>query len=204
MNSEKFWDYFEIVPVTPDGHCLLYSIATYFNALHAQNFTLTAQYLANIIRCEVESKIELYRVGIDNMSVTELLSEMNDYIVNKNYKSSFCDMVPMIVTNALKISIVILEKYSGNIRVSHIAPRQYDDCPAYIVVCKDFSILEHYDAIVPMACADVSNNDNGNVVISEFGKVSTFDRNDTSIQNKNENISDTVYDDAIGGLNTYV
>ena len=35
---------------------------------------------------------------------------MNDYIVNKNYELSFCDMVPLKIANALKISIVILEK----------------------------------------------------------------------------------------------
>ena len=68
------------------------------------------QYLSNIIRHEAKSKIELYRVGIGDMSVTELFCQMNDYIVNKNYELSFCDMVLLKIANALKLSIVILEK----------------------------------------------------------------------------------------------
>ena len=56
---------------------------------------------------------------------------------------------------------------------------------------------DHYDAVAPIVCADVLNNDNHDVAISGSGDVSNSDSNNISIPIENTNISNVVNDDVV-------
>ena len=45
---------------------------------------------------------------------------MEAYFLYKHYKSTFCDLVPVIITNVLKRNIVILEKGRDEVHVYRI------------------------------------------------------------------------------------
>ena len=51
-----------------------------------------------------------YRYFIENVSIEKLISEMDAYLYRRQYDSSFGDLVPYILANALTVNIVIVSK----------------------------------------------------------------------------------------------
>ena len=69
--------------------------------------------LLDEIRLETRSNIEEYKQFINSNSEFDLIRQLCAYIDAKNYQTRFADIMPMVITNIVKIPIVH-ESYIGN------------------------------------------------------------------------------------------
>ena len=102
LHSERL----EIKPSLGDGHCLLYSVCASYNNQLSQLLPLNKEDLINIIEKEHS---ELY-LGFYTKSREEFFSELSNYIKHKRYNSDICDIIPIVIANALKLKLKLLNE----------------------------------------------------------------------------------------------
>ena len=105
------------------------------------------QRVISAIEHETLAHFSKYMYFMEHFSVGRLISEMDAYLYHKQYDSSFGDIVPYILANALAINIVIVSQTDHNYDV--IAIRSDDKCfnEDFIIV---FKCGMHYDAMTIM------------------------------------------------------
>ena len=89
-----------------DGHCLLYSVLSSIKSQH--DISVNIHDIIKLIKNETLCYYRLYDDFIDGEHPDKLLRGMNEYIYEKRYNSSFGDLVPDILANAMKIDVLIL------------------------------------------------------------------------------------------------
>ena len=148
-NDGTFWDVFQVRKSLGDGHCILYSVISSMESQH--NISLGVHDVTELIKLEVFTNYGQYHEYVDGDRPDELLIRMNDYIDTKIYDSSFGDLVPVILANAMKIDLLILTEFEENYTCDCIPYTRYtahDKRDVLIVFKKD----EHYDGIVRNQC----------------------------------------------------
>ena len=105
LHSERL----EIKPSLGDGHCLLYSVCASYKNQPSQLVPLNKEDLINIIEKELLDHSELY-LGFYTKSREEFFSELSNYIKHKIYNSDICDIIPIVISNALKLKLNILNE----------------------------------------------------------------------------------------------
>ena len=92
-----------------DGHCLIHSVLF---GLKSAGVTIEKQNIISAVETETIAHCSKYMSFYVNPSIETLLCEMTDYLHHKHYDSSFGDIVPYILANALEINIVIMHDMS--------------------------------------------------------------------------------------------
>ena len=107
--------------ITPaDGHCLIYAIVLSWKHQLPGNCP-SYEDIRSSIYIETIKNCDKYRHFItDNQQLT-LIKELQQYLLNKNYNLSLCDVLPYIIANAYSIEIVIINFTQGS-QVIHIQP----------------------------------------------------------------------------------
>ena len=101
-----FWAHYRIVKSIGDGHCILHSLATCLNYYYVKEFSVS--WLLEKMKHECTINYNRYIPFMDG-DINYFYNKMNGYVLYKEYDSSFCDLMPYIMANALKEQIVILE-----------------------------------------------------------------------------------------------
>ena len=96
------------------------------------------------------------------MSLEKLKNGLSQYVLHSNYNTSFGDLVPVIVANAIHLNVIILMKSGRNFTVHGICIDQ--SVNSVLVVKRD----EHYDVIVPsnMNLSTIAVNHNRDITLS--------------------------------------
>ena len=92
-----------------DGHCLIHSVLF---GLKSAGVIIEKQNIISAVETETIAHCSKYMSFYVNPSIETLLCEMTDYLHHKHYDSSFGDIVPYILANALEINIVIMHDMS--------------------------------------------------------------------------------------------
>ena len=127
-----------------DGHCIMHSVVNSLNVCAASGVTiydvmkqLTDEMVRNYYR---------YIDFIDGNDRVALLNRLSEYINDKLCDTSFGDLVPVILTNALSVNLLIVEKNGVNYDV-HFLECNYPkvDHPNTLII---YNIGSHYDSII--------------------------------------------------------
>ena len=117
------------------------------------------QDILDTIENETHKNAKIYKAFMNGNCTNVLIGEMKAYIDEKRYDSWFGDIVPYIIANGLKMTIIIFSK-SMNYNLHIIGNNECSaDCP-YIFLYKEGM---HYDAIIHM------KDPNDNCTISGAG-----------------------------------
>ena len=140
LHSERL----EIKPSLGDGHCLLNSVcASYKNQL-SQLLPLNKEDLINIIEKELQDHSDLY-LGFYTKSREEFFRELSNYIKHKIYNSDNCDIIPIVIANALKLKLNILnEKRHDSFETTIVEPFSASNTGVLFIHRKG----DHYNGVV--------------------------------------------------------
>ena len=150
-DSGAFWSYFKILKSPPDGHCIIHSILRCLLAKYGELSRNTMSLLHTLMN-ECLSNINSYMPYFDGDS-NLFLYLMNEYMIRKVYNTSFGDIVPFIMSNALNEIIVIIETNSNGPRVMVIKPKNSYHPVSYCYLDRCLCLIkhtDHYDACVPL------------------------------------------------------
>ena len=140
LHSERL----EIKPSLGDGHCLLYSVCASYNNQLSQLLPLNKEDLINIIEKELQDHSELY-LGFYTKSREEFFSELSNYIKHKRYNSDICDIIPIVIANALKLKLKILnEKRHDSFETTIVEPFSASHTGVLFIHRKG----DHYNGVV--------------------------------------------------------
>ena len=107
IKSNLYDGNYELHKSPGDGHCLIHSVLFGLNYAGAKIEKLC---VLSAIENETLVYLSKYIYFFENFSVDTLISEMDAYLYNRQYESSFGDIVPYILANALSVNIVIVSK----------------------------------------------------------------------------------------------
>ena len=153
-----------------DGHCLMHSILSCLRAKYGTD-GLSIEDLLCILKTECYENFNEYMPSFDGdlSSFFHLMYEYVDDIVND---SSFGDLVPIIMCNALNEVIVIIDETDTNGSVTVIPPktchsfRGWDPATGIHL----FKVSDHYNACVPVpSCESHMPSAHARVRRSRFG-----------------------------------
>jgi hypothetical protein len=146
LNEGKFWEDYAVVDVDGDGHCLLYSILTSIEYQCNENVDID---LLKLKKCVLDEAIEnrhLYKSFINDVEGTfeELLYK---YVFSKQYNTSFGDVVPYVIANALNIRLIIIDNYLDNNSNRLVTITNKELSNDVIIICRNNN---HYNGIRPL------------------------------------------------------
>ena len=95
-----------------------------------------------LIVSEVENHSDRYIAGVIGRCRDRLIQGLTRYMKFKEYKTNFCDLVPIITSNALGINILIIENRDENVKMEAIP----DKLSYSTTICVKLS-NDHYEAI---------------------------------------------------------
>ena len=148
MNG-SFWEMYKIFESPRDGHCILHSVLRYSNHCCADDdFTLSG--IIEMLKSETIDNRDFYIAAIQDKPFDILYKELLLYVNYIIYKTDFGDMVPIILSNALKRDIFIIEGSLGNDRLyiyRHLVATTLTASGNHFFVYK---CGEHYDACMPV------------------------------------------------------
>ena len=103
-----------------------------------------------------------YLPYVEDMSPEKLKNGLSQYVLHSNYNTSFGDLVPVIVANAIHLNVIILMKSGMNFTVHGIC---IDQSVNSVLVVKSG---EHYDATVPsnINLSTIAVNHNRDITLS--------------------------------------
>ena len=117
--------------------------ASYNNQL-SQLLPLNKEDLINIIEKELQDHSELY-LGFYTKSREEFFSELSNYIKHKRYNSDICDIIPIVIANALKLKLKILnEKRHDSFETTIVEPFSASHTGVLFIHRKG----DHYNGVV--------------------------------------------------------
>ena len=93
-----------------DGHCILHSVVSSFRQQLPHLPGISMDYVVTALSNETISNSEYYLPFTEDLSIIALRRGLRLYIMDKEFDQSFCDLVPMILANALKLSITVLNQ----------------------------------------------------------------------------------------------
>ena len=137
-----------------DGHCALYSIMSCLGYIFRTDLSIF-KLMQNIIdECQHStSKYICHYAG----SEFEFLQEVILYILAKQYRSAFCDVLPAVISNSLNIEVIIVNHVNVNVNVYSFLPDGCVDAAGHCTKCNHpiGSIVLyrrpcHYDACLPV------------------------------------------------------
>ena len=112
---------FTIFPSSGDGHCILHSFQNSWQHQLSSSTKPSMEAIINGIFVECVLNRQSY-VPFTNLSVPAFVSQMKSYLLNRQYSSAFCDVVPLILSNAFQVGISVLNNVRGKLFTYEITP----------------------------------------------------------------------------------
>ena len=130
-----------IVPSPGDGHCLLHS--TIASLHHQLSQSLSLESLKSYLYTESVNNISEYISFITDSSRSLFSTYLRQYIIYKNYNNQYGDIAPLIIANALQITLIIIdESLNNSINRFQVQPRFCSNRTIYLHRKQD-----HYNGI---------------------------------------------------------
>ena len=141
-----------------DGHCLIHSILSCLRAKYR-----ASELSINDLLCKLENEcyenVDKYMPYFDGDYIS-FFNLLLKYVDAKSYNTSFCDLVPIIMSNVLDEVIVIIdENIDDNFvtvlspRTCHLNKRRGTSLGIFLLKTSD-----HYDACIPAHSTDLNVN----------------------------------------------
>lgn len=103
------------IKISPgDGHCLLYSVHSSWNHQIPHLPRIDMEKIKSSIFVETVKNCDYYLPFTDNMSKTSLLKGMRLYLLERRYNQCYGDLAPVIIANALHVSLTVLNENPGD------------------------------------------------------------------------------------------
>jgi len=96
-----------------DGHCLFHSFLSSWNSQISSHAPLSLSDIIQDCQNEVCRNITAYKPFIDE-SEADILTQLNNYLVRKNFDQSIGDVVPKVLANTYAINICIFDVIEGD------------------------------------------------------------------------------------------
>ena len=159
IDTEFVENFVEKVDCPPDGHCLLHAVISSLE--HQSRKFMYYKYLLYRIRNEILNNVGKYVDFIPSKCPLQLKLQMCAYIDAFNYDTHFGDILPLILSNILQMSIGIFEKIDGDYQFIKIGCESQKFSETLFVL----KTGEHYDAlkflISPVAPCSTPCNSSG-------------------------------------------
>ena len=140
LSSGEFWKKFSTIRTSGDGHCLVYSI---IDSLKKQlNLSYDYCYVLDVIRSETIDNAFSYMQLLNIDNVISLHRLLCAYVDGKNFDTPLGDCLPMILSNALHINIVVIHKTTDSVNPIFVVPRISSSHFVYI-----YKFGDHYEGI---------------------------------------------------------
>ena len=112
LDSNTFWLNYEIVKSAADGHCFVHSVLNSW-LLHLPHYQCVDNVVSHDVllgRLQNETYINSYRYVdyIDGDGLNSLRIGAKNYVTHKLYDTSYGDIVPYIMSNAIFVNFVII------------------------------------------------------------------------------------------------
>ena len=134
----------EVTPSPPDGHCLLHSICESWN--RQLSFSdVSLETVKHLVFQEAIRNRHRYVPFVEPSTAMCLTSQMRSYLLGRRYNNSFCDVVPLILSNTLAVNIIILQHpaISNSFRSLTVTPWDVPPRASLVIYKKG----DHYDAV---------------------------------------------------------
>ena len=129
-----------------DGHCLLYSVVKSWNKQLPDIPPIDLEQLKTALATETLSDPDSYIGFIIPHTQENLVSQMMNYLHNKEYNSALGDATPLIVANSFHVNVVILnEGENHQFETKRLLPSPSSDKTLYLHRKGD-----HFNGIVPL------------------------------------------------------
>ena len=96
-----------------DGHCLFHSFLSSWNSQISSHAPLSLSDIIQDCQNEVRRNITAYKPFVDE-SEADILTQLNNYLVRKNFDQSIGDVVPQVLANTYAINICIFDVIEGD------------------------------------------------------------------------------------------
>ena len=146
IDNGRFWSEFTTVKAKGDGHCIIHSLCMCMRALSLNcDDSLYGDMLMKL-RAESLSNMSSYIIAITDCSWVDMIIEMIRYIYLKHYNTSFGDVVPHIMAEALSVNVFIVEERPDGSCDVFSANLTYKTATFNVFLYKRG---HHYDACIP-------------------------------------------------------
>ena len=142
LDNDRFWLTYNIAKSPADGHCFVHSIAKSLGSQLPEHVCFKKEALLEKLKIETHENAHQYVDYIDGVGIQSLYSGVNKYVTHKQYDTSYGDIVPFIMSNAICINFMIIIQLADSYRVQ-LVECVANDRPILILFKKG----EHYDAI---------------------------------------------------------
>ena len=140
LQNGSFWKYFYANSTNGDGHCLIYSM---IDSMKDQcNIDFNYSNICNRIRTETHDYISYYKDLLLIESNLEIQRLLCAYVDGKNFDTRFGDLIPLILSNVLCVSIIIISKNGGSYDYFVTYPRI--NCHGFVFIHK---VGDHYEGL---------------------------------------------------------
>ena len=118
LNCNTLWSNHKVVKSPGDGHCFIHAAA---NSLNVNSSMPTPFDDVSVILKQLSDETmhnsNRYVDFIDGNGRGSLLQGLHEYVNNRRYDTSFGDLVPIIIANALSVSLLIIENNGSQFEV---------------------------------------------------------------------------------------
>ena len=119
LKCDAFWSKYKVVTSPGDGHCFIHAAVNSLNGIaSASNFHVSV--LLKYLLDETVHNADRYIDFIDGNGRESLLHGLNEYIHDRRYDTSFGDLVPIILANALSVNFLIIQNNGSHPEVNVI------------------------------------------------------------------------------------
>lgn len=143
------WRSYEVLRVPSDGHCLMHAVYCAYNLTYPLKSPITLYQVKEAIINECLTNLDKYLHVVEDFDIDTMKDELFNYIDDKEYDSDVGDMIIVIISNALKLNIIIVDSQVDSQTVTAIPESQVH--PESIIIKRR---IDHYDAIYPKMRVD--------------------------------------------------
>ena len=145
LDNDTFWLTYDIIKSPADGHCFVHSVAKSWFSQLPDNPCFNKDVLLEKLKKETYyDNVYQFADYIDGDGLKSLYSGANNYIAHKLYNTSYGDIVPYFMSNAIHVNFVIVIYLVDSCRVQ-LVECMANNRPTLILLKSG----EHYDAITP-------------------------------------------------------
>ena len=121
LNCNTCWYNHRVVKSPGDGHCFIHSAANYLNVNSSmptpfEDVSVILKHLSD----ETVHHSDIYVDFIDGNGRGSLQQGLHEYVNNSRYETSFGDLVPISIANALSVNLLIIENNGNQFEVQLI------------------------------------------------------------------------------------
>ena len=157
LRDGSFWKHFSLHKSPSDGLCLMHSLVYSLNKQFPNMLNVTLDYILQLLKREFQSNREKYVHFLDYATEFDMFKALDEYINDKIYNNSFGDIIPYVMSNALRMNLLLIVKLheNGMYDTCYVTPFENLDMSTTVPLLL-FKDGEHYDACIPIKPSSVN------------------------------------------------